>query len=56
MNGFIAILAIITFIGGLLLLGYATSVPGAEIAMFAAGIGVIALSIGLPIHLLDRFD
>lgn len=56
MNGFIAILAILGFVGGLLLMGYAFSTPGAEMAMFAGGILVIALSIGLPIHLLEKFD
>ncbi|RZU66634.1 hypothetical protein EV379_2997 [Microterricola gilva] len=56
MNGFIAILAILGFIGGLLLMGYAFSTPGAEMAMFAGGILTVALSIGLPIHLLEKFD
>ncbi len=56
MNGFIAILAILGFIGGLLLMGYAFSTPGAEMAMFAGGILVVSLSIGLPIHLLEKFD
>lgn len=56
MNGFIAILAILGFVGGLLLMGYAFSTPGAEMAMFGGGILVVSLSIGLPLHLLEKFD
>ena len=56
MNGFIAILAILGFVGGLLLMGYAFSTPGAEMAMFGGGSLVVSLSIGLPIHLLEKLD
>ncbi len=56
MNGFIATLAILGFLGGLIMMGYAFSTPGAEMLMFAGGIAVSSLSIGLPIHLLEKFD
>ncbi len=56
MNGFIAILAILGFLGGLIMMGYAFSTPGAEMLMFGGGIALTSLSIGLPIHLLEKFD
>lgn len=56
MNGFIAILAILGFLGGLIMMGYAFSTPGAEMLMFGGGIALSSLAIGLPIHLLEKFD
>ncbi|MDI2097746.1 hypothetical protein [Ruicaihuangia caeni] len=54
MNILIAIVSIIIFIGGLLLMGYAFDTPGLELIMFLGGILAVTFSVLIPTQLLNR--
>lgn len=44
------------FLGGLLLMGYASEFTGWEGATFIGGILAVALSIAIPVHVLPKLD
>lgn len=50
------IVSFVLFLGGLALMGLAPTLPGGEAFVFIAGILCMALSFGLPIHWLSKFD
>ena len=52
--GFVVSLGL--FVGGLLLMGYAFTTTGYELAMFAGGLAAATLGILIPIHLLRRLE
>ena len=56
MNILAAIVAIILFLGGMLLFGYAELFPGYEIFVFAGGIVAVSLAVAIPVHILKRVD
>ena len=56
MNILAAFVAIILFVGGILLFGYADAFPGFEIFVFGAGIVAISASVAIPFHVLKRVD
>jgi hypothetical protein len=56
MNVVALIVSFVLFLGGLALMGIAPELPGGEAFVFVGGIVCIALSFGLPIHWLSKFD
>jgi hypothetical protein len=57
MKVFVFLVAFVVFVGGLLLFGYAFSVPEAWAALlFFSGIIAVAISLAIPFHLLSRTD
>jgi hypothetical protein len=50
------ILCFLLFLGGIFLLGMADTLPGWEGLTFFAGILCIALSFGIPVHVLGHAD
>jgi hypothetical protein len=44
------------FLGGLFLMGTAVEAVGIEAPLFIAGILAVALSIAIPVHVLEKFD
>ncbi|MBX3193579.1 MAG: hypothetical protein R2717_03400 [Schumannella sp.] len=45
------------FVGGLLLMGYAFDAgPGWDYLLFGGGLAAIAVALGVPFHLLEKFD
>jgi hypothetical protein len=44
------------FLGGLFLMGTAVEAVGLEAPLFIAGILTVALSIAIPVHVLEKFD
>ncbi len=56
MNVIALIVSFALFVGGLLLMGYAAEFVGWQGATFIAGILAVALSIGLPVHVLTKLD
>lgn len=57
MKVFAFLVALAFFVGGLLLFGYAFAAgPGWDIVVFGGGILAIAVALGIPFHLLEKFD
>lgn len=54
MNVIAFLVAFALFVAGLVMMGYAFSVEGFEIAMFLGGILVASLGIAVPVHVLKR--
>jgi hypothetical protein len=50
------IISFALFFGGLVLMGYASTLPDWQAAVFFGGIIAIALSFAIPIHVLPSFD
>jgi hypothetical protein len=56
MNVVALIVSFVLFLGGHALMGFAPELPGGEAVALVGGIVCIALSFGLPIHWLSKFD
>jgi hypothetical protein len=56
MNVVALIVSFVLFLGGMFLMGLAPEVDGAQGWVFFGGIVAIALSFGLPMHWLQKFD
>jgi len=56
MNVIALIVSFALFVGGLLLMGYAAEFVGWQGITFIGGILSVALSIGLPVHVLTKLD
>jgi hypothetical protein len=57
MKVFVFLVAFACFVGALLLMGYAFSVPEAWAApVFFAGILAVVVALSIPVHLLSRTD
>ena len=56
MNGIAFFFALVFFIGGLALFGYAFEFTGFELPTFAAGIAAIVVSMAIPFHVMRRTD
>lgn len=57
MKVFAFVVALGLFVGGLLLFGYAFSAgPGWDIVVFGGGLLAVALALGIPFHVLEKFD
>jgi hypothetical protein len=54
MNGIAFTVALLLFIGGMVLFGYALEVKGFEAIMFTGGIAAVALAMAIPFHFLKR--
>lgn len=50
------VISFVLFLGGLALMGYATTFSTAQGVVFIGGILCVALSFGLPIHWMHKFD
>ena len=55
-TGIAVIISFALFVGGIVILGYATTLTAWQGLVFFSGIGCIALSIAIPVHLLPKFD
>jgi hypothetical protein len=57
MNGIAFVIALILFVGGIFLFGYAFD-AGEQLraVVFAGGLAAIALSVAIPFHVLKRTD
>jgi hypothetical protein len=56
MNVVAFLVALVLFLGGLALMGFAFYVEGFQGAVFIAGILAVSASIALPVHVLKRVD
>ena len=56
MNVIALIVSFVLFLGGLLLMGIAPELAGGQAFVFFGGIIAVALSFGLPIHVLGKTD
>ncbi len=56
MNGIAFVVALVLFVGGIVLFAYADQVPGFEAFVFFGGIVAISLSVAIPFHLMKRVD
>ncbi|WP_213816834.1 hypothetical protein [Glaciihabitans sp. dw_435] len=56
MNGFAIAIALVLFVGGIALFGFAFQVPDFKALVFFAGIVAIVISIAIPFHFLKRTD
>jgi hypothetical protein len=56
MNVIALIVSFVLFLGGLALMGFAAEFIGWQGVTFIGGVLCIALSIGLPVHVLTRLD
>jgi hypothetical protein len=57
MKVFAFLVAFAFFVGGLLLMGYAFGAgPGWDTALFGGGLLAVAVALGIPFHLLEKFD
>ena len=56
MNVVAFIVSFLLFAGGFLLMGYADTVEGFQLVMFAGGIIMSSLGVFIPIHVLKRLD
>ena len=56
MNILAFLVALVLFVGGLLLMGYAFGATGYEAPMFFAGVLAVGAAIALPVHVLKRID
>ncbi|WP_345761224.1 hypothetical protein [Diaminobutyricibacter sp. McL0608] len=55
-TGIAVIISFVLFVGGIVVLGYATTLPAWQGLAFFGGIVCIALSIAIPVHVLPKFD
>ena len=55
-TGIAVIISFVLFLGGIVVLGYATTLPAWQGLVFFGGIVSIALSIAIPVHLLPKLD
>lgn len=53
---FFAILCLALFVGGIVIMGFAVTLPAWQGLVFFSGIVCIALSFALPIHVLPHLD
>ena len=53
---FFVVLCLALFVGGIVIMGYAVTLPAWQGPVFVAGIVSIALSFALPIHALAQLD
>ena len=56
MNVVAFLFAMVLFIGGFALMGYAFYVEGFEAPMFIGGILAVSAALALPVHVLKRVD
>jgi hypothetical protein len=57
MKVFAFLVAFACFVGGLLLMGYAFDAgPGWDTVYFGGGLLAVAVALGIPFHLLEKFD
>ncbi|MES1170333.1 MAG: hypothetical protein ABUL47_06580 [Leifsonia sp.] len=56
MNLVAFLVALVLFIGGLALMGYAFTFEGFEGPTFVAGILAVSAALALPVHVLKRVD
>jgi hypothetical protein len=56
MNVVAFLVALVLFLGGFALMGFAFYVEGFQGAVFIAGILAVSASIALPVHVLKRVD
>ena len=56
MNIVAFVVSFLLFAGGFLLMGYADTVEGFELVMFAGGILMSSLGVFIPIHVLKRLN
>jgi hypothetical protein len=54
MNVFAFVVAFVIFVAGLLLFGFAFTVPSFEAIMFVGGIVCVAISLVIPFHILGH--
>jgi hypothetical protein len=55
-TGIAVIVSFVLFLGGIVILGYATVLPAWQGLTFFGGIVCIALSIAIPVHVLPKLD
>ncbi len=55
-TGIAVIISFVLFVGGIVILGYATTLAAWQGLVFISGIVSIALSIAIPVHLLPKLD
>ncbi|MGE3191972.1 MAG: hypothetical protein AB7K08_00720 [Microbacteriaceae bacterium] len=57
MKVFAFLVALVFFVGSLLLFGYAFAAgPGWNMALFFGGLLGVAIALAIPFHLLEKFD
>ncbi|HWD61963.1 MAG TPA: hypothetical protein VG369_05650 [Humibacter sp.] len=56
MNVIALIVSFVLFIGGLVLMGFASTVTGWEGITFISGIIAVALAFAIPVHVLGKLD
>ena len=56
MNVVAFLVAIVLFLGGFALMGFAFFVEGFEAPMFIGGILAVSAALALPVHVLKRID
>jgi hypothetical protein len=56
MNVIAFIVSFAIFLGGLFLMGWAVEAVGIEAPLFISGILAVALSIAIPVHVMEKFD
>ncbi|MCU1468932.1 MAG: hypothetical protein JWQ39_81 [Glaciihabitans sp.] len=54
MNVFGFIIAFVIFVAGLVLFGFAFTVPSFEAVMFVGGIILVSISLAIPFHILGH--
>jgi hypothetical protein len=54
MNVFGFVIAFVIFLGGLVLFGFAFTVPSFEAVMFVGGVILISISLAIPFHILGH--
>ena len=54
MNVFGFIIAFVIFIAGLVLFGFAFTVPSFEALMFVGGVACVSISLAIPFHILGH--
>ncbi len=50
------VIAIVFFLGGMLLFGYAFEAPAAQAVIFFSGVIAVAVSLAVPFHILRGLD
>ena len=55
-TGIAVIISFVLFVGGIVILGYAPTLPAWQGLAFFSGIVCIALSIAIPVHVLPTLD
>lgn len=56
MNGFAYVIALILFVGGIALFGYAFDAGDLRALVFVSGIAAVVLALAIPFHILRRAD